>query len=516
MPQKITSQILIIDFGSQYTQLIARRVRESGVYSIIKSNNISYNELKEINPSGIILSGGPQSVTRKTKISLDAKILKTGIPILGICYGMQLIADKFKGKVNGSSKREFGNSQFNITHKSKLFNNIDPKKINVWMSHSDKVVTLPKKFKTIGKSTNSKISAFESKEYNIYGLQFHPEVTHTDFGREIIHNFLYIICGCKKLWTTKNIIKESIIEIREVVKNNNVILGLSGGVDSTVVAALLKKSIGKQLTCIFIDTGLMRKNETQEVHDNITKKLGIKLIVVNASAIFFNKLKGATDPEDKRKIIGETFIRVFEKESKKIKNVKFLAQGTIYPDVIESSNQGSKSEVIKSHHNVGGLPKNINFELVEPIRNLFKDEVRKIGKSLKVPSSLIERHPFPGPGLAVRILGEVTKKKVNILKEVDYIFIEELRNAKLYNKISQALAVFIPVKSVGVMGDKRKYDYVISLRAVKTIDFMTATVSDIPYELLNQISTRIINEVDGVARVVYDITSKPPGTIEWE
>ena len=509
--------ILIMDFGSQYTQLIARRVRESGVYSVVKSSSISKKELLNLNPSGIILSGGPDSITSKKKHNLSKNILNANIPILGICYGMQLITDSFNGKVKSSQKKEFGHAVFNIEKLSKLFYRLKKgKNLNVWMSHSDKVIKLPKGFESLGSSSNTKFSAMYSSEKNIYCLQFHPEVTHTDNGKNIIENFLFRICGCKKSWTTKNIINDILNSIKTQVANKKVILALSGGVDSTVVAALLNKAISKKLTCIFINTGLMRKNEVNEVKESISEKLGIKLITIEASSIFFNKLKNVKNPEKKRKIIGETFIRIFEREAKKLKNIDFLAQGTIYPDVIESSSKGSKSEVIKSHHNVGGLPKDMKLKLVEPIRLLFKDEVRRIGKSLNISSSLIERHPFPGPGLAVRIIGDITKEKVGILQDVDSIFIEELRNHNLYNKISQALAVFLPIKSVGVMGDQRQYNYVVALRAVKTIDFMTATVSEIPYSILNKISTRIVNEVSGVARVVYDITSKPPGTIGWE
>ena len=384
------------------------------------------------------------------------------------------------------------------------------------MSHSDKVITNPSGFKTIGCSKNTKNAAIYNAKKNIYCLQFHPEVTHTKNGKIIISNFLYEVCGCKKNWTTTNIIKDISSTLKDQVGDKKVILALSGGVDSTVVAALLNKALPKQLTCVFIDTGLMRKNEVQEVEDNISNKLGIKLVTVNAKSIFFKKLKGVTSPEKKRKIIGETFIRLFEAHARKIKNIAFLAQGTIYPDIIESSSKDSKSDVIKSHHNVGGLPKKMKFKLVEPIKLLFKDEVRRIGKALKIPIKLIERHPFPGPGLAVRIIGEITQDKVSILQEVDNIFIEELHKNSLYRNISQALAVFLPIKSVGVMGDQRQYSYVVALRAVKTIDFMTATVSEIPYKILNIISTRIVNEVQGVSRVVYDITSKPPGTIEWE
>lgn len=517
MDKKESNLILIIDFGSQYTQLIARRVRESGVYSLVKSNQITKKEFKNLSPMGIILSGGPNSVNSKTKYKLSDFIFNSGVPILGICYGMQLIADFFGGKVIPSVKKEFGNATFRITSKTTLFKNIKNKnEFNVWMSHSDKVIKNPSGFKTIGSSKNTKHAAIYNAKKNIYCLQFHPEVTHTNNGKIIISNFLYEVCDCKKTWTTKNIIKDISSTLKDEVGDKKVILALSGGVDSTVVAALLNKALPKQLTCVFIDTGLMRKNEVQEVEDNISNKLGIKLVTVNAKSIFFKKLKGVTSPEKKRKIIGETFIRLFEAHARKIKNIAFLAQGTIYPDIIESSSKDSKSDVIKSHHNVGGLPKKMKFKLVEPIKLLFKDEVRRIGRALKIPIKLIERHPFPGPGLAVRIIGEITQDKVSILQEVDNIFIEELHKANLYRNISQALAVFLPIKSVGVMGDQRQYSYVVALRAVKTIDFMTATVSEIPYKILNIISTRIVNEVQGVSRVVYDITSKPPGTIEWE
>ena len=517
MDNKESNLILIIDFGSQYTQLIARRVRESGVYSVVKSNFISKKELKDINPKGIILSGGPNSVISLNKYKLPSFIFNSGIPILGICYGMQLLADHFGGKVEASLKKEFGHALFQITNTSKLFRSIKNKnRFNVWMSHSDKVVNCPVGFKNIGRSDNTKNAAISNEKKGIYCLQFHPEVTHTKNGKIIIKNFIFSICHCKKDWTTTNIIKDITSRLKEQVGKKKVILALSGGVDSTVVAALLNRALPRQLTCVFIDTGLMRKNEVQEVKDNIVNKLQIKLITINAKSVFFNKLKGVSSPEKKRKIIGETFIRLFEKQAYKTKNIDFLAQGTIYPDIIESSSKDSKSDVIKSHHNVGGLPKRMKFNLVEPIRFLFKDEVRRIGKALKIPVKLIERHPFPGPGLAVRIIGEITQKKVKILQEVDSIFIEELHKNDLYNKMSQALAVFLPIKSVGVMGDQRQYSHVVALRAVKTVDFMTASVSEIPYNTLNIISTRIVNEVEGVSRVVYDITSKPPGTIEWE
>ena len=516
MSNEKSNSILIIDFGSQYTQLIARRVRECGVYSVVKPNTITLKEINSINPRGIILTGGPESVKSKRKLSIDNKVFNLSIPILGICYGMQLIGDYFNGKVDSSRKKEFGNSEFFVKKNSEVFRNIKSRKFNVWMSHGDKISSIPRGFNVIGKSTNSSIAAIANEKQNIFGLQFHPEVTHTNNGKIIINNFVISICKCSKSWTTINIIKNLIKEIQNKVKKEKVILALSGGVDSSVVAALLNKAIGKQLTCIFVNTGLLRKNEVAEVQKNFSKKLGVNLITIDSKKTFFHKLKNVTDPEAKRKIIGETFIRAFESQSKKLKNVKFLAQGTIYPDVIESSAKDKKSDIIKSHHNVGGLPKNLNFSLIEPIKKLFKDEVRKIGKSLGLPENILNRHPFPGPGLAVRILGEVTWEKAKILQEVDHIFIEELRLNNLYDQVSQALAVFLPIKAVGVMGDKRQYSYVVALRAVKTIDFMTASVSEINYSLLNKISTRIVNEVSGVARVVYDITSKPPGTIEWE
>lgn len=512
-----TESILIIDFGSQYTQLIARRIRELGVFSIIKQNNISLNSLKEINPKGIILSGGPESVHKSTKLTVPKYIFDYDVPILGICYGMQLLADHFGGKISQSSKKEFGPSSFTRKKNSKLFIGKDiPKKFNVWMSHSDKVIRLPSDFILTGSSDNSDISAFQCEKRNVYGLQFHPEVTHTSHGKKILDNFCRKVCACRKSWTTKNKIQEIISDIKNKVGNEKVLLALSGGVDSSVVAALIKRAIGKNLHCMFINTGLHRKNEVRDVKENIQKSLKVNLQVINAETQFLRNLKGVTDPEKKRKIIGETFIRIFEKESKKLKKIHFLAQGTIYPDVIESSSKKSKSDVIKSHHNVGGLPKKFNFFLIEPIRKLFKDEVRKIGKELSIPNNLIGRHPFPGPGLAVRIVGEVTKERISILREVDHIFIDEIKNAGLYHKISQALAVFLPIKSVGVMGDQRKYNYVVAIRAVTTTDFMTAKISVIPYDVLNMISTRVVNEVPKVARVVYDITNKPPGTIEWE
>tara|TARA_B100000035_G_scaffold307647_1_gene311227 strand:+ start:11118 stop:12665 length:1548 start_codon:yes stop_codon:yes gene_type:complete len=508
--------ILILDFGSQYTQLIARRIRELGIFSLVKPYNITINEINELNPKGIVLSGGPNSVNFSKTLRPRKEVFNLNIPILGICYGMQLIAKEFGGTVIKSSKKEFGHSYFKLSNKVKLFNQCayKDKQHSVWMSHSDKVNVLPKGFITIGSSTNSKIAAIQNSKLNIFGLQFHPEVTHTTIGKKILYNFVKI-CGCRRSWTAKNISKNLIEKSKQEIGADKVILALSGGVDSSVVAAILNQAIGKQLRCIFIDTGLLRKNEVNEVK-RITRSLKIQLTIIDASRIFLLRLRGVTDPEKKRKLIGKTFIDVFNREASKIKNVKFLGQGTIYPDVIESSSKNSKSDVIKSHHNVGGLPKNMKLKLVEPLRDLFKDEVRKVGKQIGLPDQLIDRHPFPGPGLAVRILGEVNHNKVKILQDVDYIYISELRKNGLYNKIDQALSVLIPQKSVGVMGDKRQYGYIVAIRAVNTTDFMTATSTEIPHKILNNISSRIINEVNGVARVVYDITSKPPGTIEWE
>ena len=508
--------ILILDFGSQYTQLIARRIRELGIFSLVKPYNIAASKILQLNPKGIVLSGGPNSVNFSKTLRPRKEVFNLNIPILGICYGMQLIAKEFGGTVVKSSKKEFGHSSFKINKKIMLFHECDhkDKKHSVWMSHADKVNSLPKGFIAIGSSTNSQIAAIYNNKLNIYGLQFHPEVTHTAIGKKILHNFTKI-CGCKRSWTAKSISKSLIEKSKQIIGKEKVILALSGGVDSSVVAVILNKAIGKQLRCIFIDTGLLRKNEADEVK-KITKSLKIQLTTIDASRIFLLRLRGVTDPEKKRKIIGKTFIDIFNREASKIKNVKFLGQGTIYPDVIESSSKDSKSEVIKSHHNVGGLPKNMKLKLVEPIRDLFKDEVRKVGKQMGLPSDLIDRHPFPGPGLAVRILGEINHIKVKILQDVDYIYISELRKNGFYNKIDQALSILIPQKSVGVMGDKRQYGYVVAIRAVNTTDFMTATATALPHKIMNNISSRIINEVDGVARVVYDITSKPPGTIEWE
>lgn len=511
-----SEKILILDFGSQYTQLIARRIREIGVFSEIVSQRISLKEIHKLNPKGIILSGGPESVYKKNTLKIDPNILNSNIPVLGICYGMQLIAQHFKGNVKTSNKSEFGNTQIKI-FKGKIFKKITRKELNVWMSHGDKVTKLPQGFKRIASSKNCAIAAIESIKDKKFGLQFHPEVTHTDNGSKILEAFIKDICECQAKWRAKNIVKKLVEEIRTKVGDKKVLLGISGGVDSSVAAALLHKAIGKNLECIFVDNGLLRKDEAKQVKKDLKSALGIKINFSNSENLFLKNLKGESDPETKRKIIGKTFIDVFLKEAEKLKKIEFLAQGTIYPDVIESSGiKGGKAHVIKSHHNVGGLPDYLKLPLVEPLNSLFKDEVRKIGFALGLPETLIGRHPFPGPGLAVRMLGEISKPKLDILREADHIFTDELIKAKLYDRVSQAFAVFLPVKSVGVVGDARRYEYVIALRAAETIDFMTARASKLSHNLLNKVSDRIINEIPKVSRVVYDISSKPPATIEWE
>ena len=518
MEKALTSEkIIILDFGSQYTQLIARRIREAGVYSEIVPHNISFNKLMALNPAGLIMSGGPESVNTKKALKFDPKILDSDLPVLGICYGMQTMAQHFRGKVSASSKREFGNAKIKVL-KSKIFKAISSnKELTVWMSHGDKVTKLPNGFKKIASSNNSPIAAFENEKIKKYGFQFHPEVTHTSQGQKILKTFVKDICGCKGSWKPKNIVEALIEDIKIKVGNKKVLLGISGGVDSSVVAALLSKAIGKNLECIFVDNGLLRKGEAEQVKKDLKRGLKLKVNFSDSEQLFLKKLKGEEDPEKKRKIIGKTFIDVFLKETKKIKNISFLAQGTIYPDVIESSGiQNGKAHVIKSHHNVGGLPDYLKLPLVEPLNSLFKDEVRKIGKELGLPDYLIKRHPFPGPGLAVRTLGEIKKERLEILRAADFIFMEELNSHNLYDKVSQAFAVFLPIKSVGVVGDARRYQYVIALRAAETIDFMTANAAKLDHKFLNLVSDRIINEIPQVSRVVYDISSKPPATIEWE
>lgn len=517
-------KVLIIDFGSQYTQLIARRVRELGTYCEIYPWDIDLESINAFGAKGIILSGGPESVTLQDTPEVSNEILKLGIPVLGICYGMQAIAKQMGGEVEDSSHREFGYAQVNIESGSTLLDGLSDQPeengkaiLDVWMSHGDRVASLPNGFNVIASTASAPIAAIENQQQKIYGLQFHPEVTHTKKGKEILGRFIHGICGCSSDWNSANIVHESIENVKQQVGSDQVILGLSGGVDSSVVAALLHKAIGEQLTCIFVDTGLLRLHEGDQVMETFAQHMGVKVIRINAEKRCLQKLKDEADPEKKRKIIGNLFIKIFEEESAKLSNAKWLAQGTIYPDVIESAGASTgKAHLIKSHHNVGGLPKDMKLKLVEPLRELFKDEVRKMGEELGLPREMIYRHPFPGPGLGVRILGEVKKEYADLLRLADDIFISELRAHNLYDEVSQAFAVFLPVKSVGVMGDGRRYDYVIALRAVETIDFMTARWAHLPYEFLDHVSRRIINEVDGISRVTYDISGKPPATIEWE
>ncbi len=519
------SRILILDFGSQYTQLIARRVREIGVYCEIRAYDISEADIREFNPLGIILAGGPESVTALHSPRAPQCVFEMGLPVFGICYGMQTMAEQLGGKVEGSNVREFGYAQVKLHGNTELLRDIrdhidhadGSSLIDVWMSHGDKVIHMPQGFELMASTPSCAIAAMSLESKHFYGVQFHPEVTHTLQGKRILEHFILNICGCEALWTPANIIEDAIRTVRKQVGSSKVLLGLSGGVDSSVVAALLHRAIGDQLTCVFVDNGLLRKNEGDQVMDMFARNMGVKVIRADAEKNFLGKLVGVSDPEKKRKIIGNTFIEVFDVEATKLKDVKFLAQGTIYPDVIESAAaKTGKAHVIKSHHNVGGLPDDMQFELVEPLRELFKDEVRKIGLELGLPYDMVYRHPFPGPGLGVRILGEVKKEYADILREADAIFIEELHNADWYHKTSQAFAVFLPVKSVGVVGDGRRYEWVIALRAVETIDFMTARWAHLPYELLEKVSNRIINEISGVSRVTYDVSSKPPATIEWE
>ncbi|GAA0242018.1 glutamine-hydrolyzing GMP synthase [Marinomonas primoryensis] len=517
-------KILILDFGSQYTQLIARRVREIGVYCEVRAFDMEDQEVIDFNPKGIILAGGPESVPEPGSPRAPEAVFTLGVPVFGICYGMQTMAEQLGGRVQGSEVREFGYAQIRKHDGPALFDDIQDHVANngvasldVWMSHGDKVVEMPKDFILMASTESCAIAAMANETKHFYGVQFHPEVTHTLQGGAILTRFIVDICGCDTLWTPANIATDAIERMREQVGDKQVLLALSGGVDSSVVAALLHKAIGDQLTCVFVDNGLLRLNEGDQVMKMFADNMGVKVIRVDAEDLFLGRLKGEADPEAKRKIIGNSFIEIFDEESSKLNNIEFLAQGTIYPDVIESAaSKTGKAHVIKSHHNVGGLPDDMKMELVEPLRELFKDEVRKLGVALGLPHSMVYRHPFPGPGLGVRILGEVKKEYADILRRADAIFIEELRRSGWYDKTSQAFAVFLPVKSVGVVGDGRRYEYVVALRAVETIDFMTARWAHLPYELLETVSGRIINEIEHISRVTYDVSSKPPATIEWE
>ena len=517
-------RILILDFGSQYTQLIARRVREIGVYCEIYAWDVTDADIRDFNPSGIILSGGPESVTAADSPRAPRIVFELDLPILGICYGMQTMAAQMGGAVQGSDTSEFGYAEIQGVSEDRLFSGIADRTdeqgravLDVWMSHGDKVTQLPEGFVRTAKTDSCPIAAMAHNEKPWFGIQFHPEVTHTSLGKEIMERFVIELCGCEALWTPANIVEDAIQTVRAKVGSDKVLLGLSGGVDSSVVAALLHKAIGDQLTCVFVDNGLLRLNEGDQVMEMFASNMGVKVIRADAQERFLSRLAGVSEPEAKRKIIGNTFIDVFDEEAAKLTEVKWLAQGTIYPDVIESAgSKTGKAHVIKSHHNVGGLPEDMALELVEPLRELFKDEVRQIGLELGLPESMVFRHTFPGPGLGVRILGEVKHEDAELLRRADDIFISELRKSGWYDKTSQAFAVFLPVKSVGVVGDGRRYEWVIALRAVQTIDFMTAKWAHLPYELLETVSNRIINEISGISRVAYDISGKPPATIEWE
>ncbi|MDF1629178.1 MAG: glutamine-hydrolyzing GMP synthase [Alcanivoracaceae bacterium] len=516
-------RILILDFGSQYTQLIARRVREIGVYCEIRAWDMDEAEIRAFAPAGIILSGGPETVTVEQTPRAPERVFEQGVPVLGICYGMQTMAQQLGGKVIAGEKHEFGYARVKKEQSNGLLDGVvdhqegETGHLDVWMSHGDRVGTLPSGFVVSASTESCPIAGMANDKKRFYGVQFHPEVTHTLQGGRMLERFVREICACEKLWTPDNIIEDAIEQIRELVRDEEVILGLSGGVDSSVTAALLHRAIGKQLTCVFVDNGLLRHREGDQVMEMFAKNMGVKVIRVDAEEIFLSSLAGEADPEKKRKIIGNAFIDIFEAEAAKLKDAQWLAQGTIYPDVIESAaSKTGKAHVIKSHHNVGGLKENMILKLVEPLRELFKDEVRKIGLELGLPYDMVYRHPFPGPGLGVRILGEVKKEYADTLRLADAIFIEELYAADLYHKTSQAFAVFLPVKSVGVVGDARRYEYVVALRAVETIDFMTARWAHLPYEFLEHVSGRIINEIPGISRVTYDISSKPPATIEWE
>jgi len=517
-------KILILDFGSQYTQLIARRVREANVYCELHPYDVSDAFIRAFAPAGVILSGGPASVTEEDTPRAPQAVFELGVPVLGICYGMQTMAEQLGGRVVNASHHEYGYAEVRAHGHSRLLADIQDRVepdgkgwLDVWMSHGDRVEELPPGFKVIAENASTPVAGMADDARRFYGVQFHPEVTHTLQGKAILGRFVHDICGCGHDWNMPDYIEEAVGRIRSEVGADEVILGLSGGVDSSVAAALIHRAIGDQLTCVFVDTGLLRLNEAEQVMQTFAENLGVKVVHVDASEQFMGKLEGVTDPERKRKIIGAEFVAVFQAESARLKNAKWLAQGTIYPDVIESAGaKTKKAHAIKSHHNVGGLPEDMHLKLLEPLRELFKDEVRELGVALGLPHDMVYRHPFPGPGLGVRILGEVKKEYADLLRRADHIFIEELRASGWYEKTSQAFAVFLPVKAVGVMGDGRTYDYVVALRAVQTQDFMTAHWADLPYTLLAKVSNRIINEIRGINRVTYDITGKPPGTIEWE
>ena len=524
MPDIHADRVLILDFGAQYTQLIARRVRELGVYSEIYACDVDAEQIKRFAPKAIILSGGPESVYDTKGHEAPPEVFSAGVPVLGICYGMQTMAAQLGGQVESSTHREFGAAQVRPTAGSRLLDGLEDNRdaqgrrvLDVWMSHGDHVIAVPPGFKVIGSSDNAPLAAMADESRRFYAVQFHPEVTHTLQGGEILRRFVREIAGCSANWATGNIIEDSVARIRAQVGTDKVLLGLSGGVDSSVLAALLHRAIGTQLTCVFVDHGLLRLGEGDQVMATFAQHMGVRVIRVDAEQRFLAALAGEADPEKKRKIIGRMFVEVFDEEAAKLEDVKWLAQGTIYPDVIESAGaKTGKAHVIKSHHNVGGLPQHMKLKLLEPLRELFKDEVRKLGLELGLPADMVHRHPFPGPGLGVRILGEIHKAHADLLRRADAIFIEELRRDGLYEKVSQAFAVFLPVRSVGVMGDGRRYDYVVALRAVETIDFMTARWARLPYEFLDRVVHRVINEVPGISRVVYDISGKPPATIEWE
>jgi GMP synthase (glutamine-hydrolysing) len=517
-------KVLILDFGSQYTQLIARRVREQQIYCEIHPHDVSDQFVRDFAPQGVILSGGPNSVYDNETPRAPAVVFELGVPVLGICYGMQTMAAQLHGRVENASKREFGYAEIRARGHSKLFSGIQDRSnadghglMDVWMSHGDKVTELPPGFSVIASNPSTPIAAMADEARRFYAVQFHPEVTHTLKGKDIIGRFVHDICGCGHDWNMPDYVLEAIAKVKAQVGDEEVILGLSGGVDSSVVAALLHRALGDQLTCVFVDNGLLRLNEAEQVMQTFARNLGVKVILVDATAQFMGHLQGVADPEQKRKIIGREFVEVFQAEAQKLPRAKWLAQGTIYPDVIESASaKTKKAHTIKSHHNVGGLPESLHLKLLEPLRELFKDEVRELGIALGLPHDMVYRHPFPGPGLGVRILGEIKKEYTDLLRRADAIFIDELRAADWYDKTSQAFAVFLPVKSVGVMGDGRTYEYVVALRAIQTLDFMTAHWAELPHALLGKVSNRIINEVRGINRVVYDISGKPPATIEWE